>query len=410
MSAFTKPIIIHTDGPSTILERVPLSSGIQGQFNENWLQNILFENPLSLPIKEIDPHAGALISVCMELETGAGPADILYVTKTGQLVLVETKLWRNAEARRVVVAQILDYAKQLTTWSYEDLSRQTAMASKRGPNHLLDCVRELHPDIDEAAFVDGVNRSLKTGDFLLIIAGDGIRYGAESLVAFIENFGNLRFGLAIVEVAAYQLPNVGFLLQPRILAKTEVLQRTVFVGQSIMQAGEIEEPSELNQNDQARLEKNARQAEWFENFWKTYISVLRLDDMQQPSPKPGKSTNIALQMPPGNSQAWINVYVAQSQNIGGVFLTFARALASAPDFYNQLYADREEIGKVVDGLSWECKADGKVFIEAPTIKLGDLDDEANRLHVLSYLAEQTNKMVNAFRHRLETLSKERLTV
>lgn len=94
-----------------------------------------------MPFKKIDPHAGALISVCMELDTGAGPANILYVKKTGQLVLVETKLWRNAEARRVVVAQILDYAKQLATWSYEDLIRQTGMASKRCPSHLLDCVR-----------------------------------------------------------------------------------------------------------------------------------------------------------------------------------------------------------------------------------------------------------------------------
>jgi hypothetical protein len=346
----------------------------------------------------------------MELNTGsgAGLADILYVTKSGQLVLVETKLWRNAEARREVVAQILDYAKQLTTWKYEDLSRETAVASKRGPSHLLDCVRELHPKLDEASFVDGINRSLRTGDFLLIIAGDGIRYGAESLVAFIENFGNLRFRLAIVEVAAYQLPNIGFLLQPRILAKTEVLQRTVFIGQSIAQIGEIEEQSDPLQVDNDRSEKNNQLAAWFENFWKEYIAVLRLDDMQQPPPRPGKSTNIALQMPPGNSQAWISVFVAKSQNIGGVFLTFAGAFANAPDFYNQLYADREEIAKAVEGLSWECGANGKVWIKVPTIKLGDLEDESNRHRVVSYLAEQTNKMVNVFRHRLEALSKERL--
>lgn len=410
MSAFTKPIMIHRDGPSTMLERVSLSGAARGAFDERWLQQILFENPHSLPIKEIDPHAGNLIPVCMELETGAGPADIFYVTKTGQLVLVETKLWRNSEARRTVVVQILDYAKQLTSWSYEDLSRQTAIASKRGPGHLIDCVRKADPELDDAAFEDGINRSLKIGDFILIIAGDGIRDGAESLVAFIERYGNLRFSLALVEVAAYKLPDSAILLQPRILAKTEILQRTVFIGQSASQIAEAEAESQATPEDADRLAKNAKLAAWFEQFWTEYLAVLRLDDVQQPTPtKPGRSTNIYLQVPPGNAQAWISPYIAQSQNQGGVFLTFAKALASAPDLYQALYADREEIAKVVPSLTWEQGNDGKIWIQAPSIPLGNLDDAANRQRVVTYLANQTNAMVNAFRHRLDALCRDRLT-
>jgi hypothetical protein len=416
-SAFTKPFVIRSDGTATMLERVPLSSGIDGRFNEEWLQKALFSNPLSLPIKEIDPHAGELIPVCMEMETGAGPADILYVTKTGQLVLVETKLWRNAEARREVVAQIIDYAKQLSTWSYEDLSRQTAMASKLGPDYLVSCVRKAYPDLNEtefeaefgAGFVDGINRSLKTGDFLLIIAGDGIRSGAEALVDFIDRYGNLHFKLALVEIAAYRLSEDEILLQPRILAKTELLRRTVFVVQATSQLTEVEEEAEGSPVDAAKLAKNAQLAAWFEQFWRGYIEVLRLDDMQQPPPsRPARSTNMSLQMPPGNSQAWISAYIAQSQNTGGVFLTFAKSLASGPDLYDALYAEREEIAKVAPGLSWEKGADGKVWIQVPDIELGDLEDRANRQRVVVYLADQTNRMVNAFRHRLEALCRERL--
>lgn len=46
---------------------------------------------------------------------------MLYVTPTGRLAVVEAKLWRNPEARRKVIAQILDYAKELSRWSYETI-------------------------------------------------------------------------------------------------------------------------------------------------------------------------------------------------------------------------------------------------------------------------------------------------
>ena len=51
-----------------------------------------------------------------ELKTPAGPIDNFMVTPSGLPVLVECKLWRNPEARRQVVGQILDYAKELSRW------------------------------------------------------------------------------------------------------------------------------------------------------------------------------------------------------------------------------------------------------------------------------------------------------
>ena len=142
MSAFANPFVINADGQVVGLERIPLSSGSEGIFTEKHLQSALFQNPQSLPVREIDPHIGTLVPICMEVETGSGPADILYVTLTGQIVLVETKLWRNPESRREVVAQILDYAKELTKWTYDDLDRAAAIASKSGPGYLLRVFRK----------------------------------------------------------------------------------------------------------------------------------------------------------------------------------------------------------------------------------------------------------------------------
>ncbi len=83
-----------------------------------------------------------------------------------RLVLIEDKLIRNPEARREVVAQILDYAAVL-----EVLDPQ-AVIEKAGPEDqqwLEDQVPQLR-------------RILATSDFLLLIAGDDIHAGAIQLV------------------------------------------------------------------------------------------------------------------------------------------------------------------------------------------------------------------------------------
>ena len=46
--------------------------------------------------------------------------DILAVTETGRLILVECKLWKNPQARREVLAQVIEYASLLQTLSYSD--------------------------------------------------------------------------------------------------------------------------------------------------------------------------------------------------------------------------------------------------------------------------------------------------
>ena len=352
-----------------------------------------------MPVQEIDPHIGKLIPVCTEIETGAGPADILFVTPTGKIVLVETKLWRNPNARREVVAQILDYAKQLTAWSYDDLAREAAIASKNGPDYLSNCLKAY--GVEEQGFVDGINRSLKIGDFLLLIVGDGIRTGAESLVAFIERYGNLRFGLGLIEVAAYRLPDHSVLLQPRILAKTEVLQRTVLIGAS--GAIDLEQVASVEDAETARNSDSA----WFESFWTEYMTALRLDDPLQPLPtKPAKWTNIFFGVPPGAGSAWISAYIAQSSGVAGVYLTFAKSLNNLDVFYTRLLEQKEDIERAFGAqLSWERKGD-KIYIGAPNASFQNLNLPADRDRTITHLADMTNRMVNVFRHRLDAITRE----
>lgn len=89
------------------------------------LQALVHAHPEALPIAEIDQQFVGALAICRELQlAGAGAVDNFLITQNGLPVLVECKLWRNPEARREVVGQILDYAKVLSRWSVADLERE----------------------------------------------------------------------------------------------------------------------------------------------------------------------------------------------------------------------------------------------------------------------------------------------
>ena len=98
-------IIQHADGSTLNAQRLPL--GETAGHDEAWLRDQLFDNPQCLPVNDLDPSFGPLIPLCRELRTEAGPVDIAYINQHGLLTLVECKLWRNPEARRKVVAQVI---------------------------------------------------------------------------------------------------------------------------------------------------------------------------------------------------------------------------------------------------------------------------------------------------------------
>jgi hypothetical protein len=190
------------------LARLPFA-GAGSQYDESHIRDLVFAHPEILPVAEIDPNYGRLIPVCRELRTPAGPIDAVFVNERGLLTLVECKLWRNPQARREVIGQILDYAKELGRWQYEDVQREVSRALKRPGNSLFELVREGHPAVVEDVFVDAVARCLRTDRFLLLIVGDGIREGVENMVTFLQEHAGLHFTFGLVEVALFEPPNGG---------------------------------------------------------------------------------------------------------------------------------------------------------------------------------------------------------
>src|SRR5262249_19566695 len=78
-------------------------------------------------------------------------------------------------------------------------------------------------------FVDAVSRSLREGRFLVLIAGDGIREGVQSLTDLVNRSATKAFSFGLIEVALYRFGNDRFVVQPRILAETEIIERRMTI-------------------------------------------------------------------------------------------------------------------------------------------------------------------------------------
>jgi hypothetical protein len=156
-------------------------------FKEEWLQNAVIADP------------ELVISACREAGLTderwwpwvreypieeVGSIDVLLVSESGRVAIVETKLSYNREGRRSVLAQVLDYAVHLP----EEVERRPV--SGLPPNL---------PVSDKA-----VQERIEQGDFLLVVAGDRLDSRAVKLSRSLLGDHLLNeWELALVELAIF---------------------------------------------------------------------------------------------------------------------------------------------------------------------------------------------------------------
>ena len=203
-------------------------SGQKPAYDEALIRDVIDRCPGLLPTHEVDLGFKDMQPVCVELPVRtrhqpnrAGYIDNLLINRDGKVCLVECKLWRNAEAARKVVAQILDYAAGLSTWSYKELREAVAT---RYPKEVGDSIaaRVLGAkttDDERDEFAQAVEASLRRGNFLLLIAGDGIRPEVREMARLLEGQPMLSFVLALVELEIYAAEGgqAPYYVQPRML-------------------------------------------------------------------------------------------------------------------------------------------------------------------------------------------------
>ena len=219
------------DGPDAagrMLKPLPVDSKT---FQEDWLQEVLFRHPHILPVEELDDAYAPPIALGREIAN----IDDLFISPSGLSTIVETKLWRNAEAHRTVVAQILEYARTLAEWSYQDLDgavqRYTAKRFGKSKSIYQIVKSEMRGlDVDELEFQQRVQDGLANGRFALVIVGDRIYPAATQLAEIIESAPHLEFSIGLVELRCVRLHDADewpLVVMPHVVAKTKEYTRAV---------------------------------------------------------------------------------------------------------------------------------------------------------------------------------------
>ena len=321
-------------------QRIPVSPrGTGAAFDEAALQKLLFRHVQALPLQEIDPAYADAVPVCTELGTSAGFADALYLSPSGRIILAEFKLWKNPEARREVVAQILDYARVLATWGYDDL--QQAVLSRTGQTPFR-IVSDAHNYIQEPVFIDRVVSRLRRGKFLLLIIGDGIREDVEEIVAHVQDHSGLRFNLALIEAAVFRRSGTkDVIIQPRVLARTKNLERTIFVDVPARR-----DPSD----DEEIVTEITPYQEACEQFWTAVLHDLAFGDKLAKVPSPAVDATIYVGIEGSGHGGW-----------GMSFGAFVDRDRSRIGTYLMYRSDQPECKRVFDSIVEDLEADNELF-------------------------------------------------
>ena len=151
-------------------------------------------------------------------------ADLVLVSRSGHLIIVEVKLAQNPDLRdRQVISQVLDYAIAVQESPAEALGRLIEGGT------VVQLIQRHFPDVTEPdELAERLVQRCARGEILMVIAADRVPPGLRGLVEKLaEKFGN-RFDLRVVEIKVFTKsgqPNE-LLLVPQTKARTEVVATT----------------------------------------------------------------------------------------------------------------------------------------------------------------------------------------
>ena len=407
-----------------ILHRVPLgASTTDGGLAESDIHDLLFQFPGALPIAAIDASYANAVAVCRELYTRAGKVDALYVNPLGRLTLAEFKLWRNPQARREVIGQILDYAKELASWRYADLQREVSRALGKRGNVLYDLVRNSDPNASEADFVDNVTRHLQRGEVLLLIVGDGIREDVEDIIGFVQRHSGLHFSLALVEAALYRDGSSRIIVQPRVLARTEIVRRIVVGSDSGSDVTDVAE-DDVSLSDHAEAPDHGRRSaskasprqtsvrdrEQTLRYWTEVLRDFTFTDVTVETPSVTDHTEIYVKVPNPefrHDALRFCAYRLKPSEVG-CFLSRRMDTPSAVRIYAEVESSEEELREVLgdDLQTWEQGGRPRIGFRTNEYGIPGDDESVEFREAVAWMRDHLDRLVSTLRPRLQRMIAE----
>lgn len=198
-------IIVRDQGKAgRVLKSTPYSY-------EDILQRNVSELPNLVPLEAVTDEAVLHVTIGVEWPAGTGAADVILIGSDAVLTIVETKLKRNPEARREVIAQLLEYAAYITEWTIYEIQRRaddflkseqcTSDFRDKSFNEILQSFAEESDETVES-FKGKVEQNLRQGRVRLIVAVDEVGEHAQKIVNFVNSYSS--FDLYLLQISSYE--------------------------------------------------------------------------------------------------------------------------------------------------------------------------------------------------------------
>jgi hypothetical protein len=151
-----------------------------------------------------------------EYSTNYGNIDVLFITKDADIIIIETKLIRNPEAIRSVVAQLVGYIKSM---------------SMEGVDKLLESVNNNKLKLDNdfklsEKFISVLSKNISHGNIYGIIVGDDIHPNLLGLIDSIQSAPHLSFHLNLIKIESYLFDN-NIIISAFNIESTKEIERSV---------------------------------------------------------------------------------------------------------------------------------------------------------------------------------------
>jgi hypothetical protein len=223
------PYIVGLSGSARLWRKTTLR---QLGKDEKYLEALVAADPTLLGL---DPYetgiSGNLVTFRQtRLETPTGREvipDVVLLSESGHVVVVEAKLIDNADLRdRRVVAQVVEYAASVANLDDEAL---LGWLGEEADETWTSFVRRIFPEAASAERLAAtLRRRMQRGEIHLVILCDGAPEGLRDLVRSVAGQAALGdFQLHVVELVPHTAEGIeGILLVPQSVVRTEIVART----------------------------------------------------------------------------------------------------------------------------------------------------------------------------------------
>ena len=347
--------------------------------SEDYLQDYVLENPDIIPVSDIETGTRLLV-LTREFPTSSGPIDAIGIDQLGQVYIIETKLYKNPDKRRVV-AQALDYGASL--WKNYDLERfqidLTNQISKYSNEPLTEMIQKFfHTDDEETNVIfDSMSKNIENGIFRFVVLMDKLHEQLKNLILFINE--NSNFDIYAVEIEYYKIE------------ENEIIIPKLFGG------GVRKSSSIKRDNTVTRSEKAIK----YNQFWQHFFIFLdnENNDFKNKVAPFSNYVDIPIGIPKFNF-----TFCFKKGNHPTILLWLGHFTKEKnEEIYKKLKSHQTELESIFPDLEWydnpENKSKQIMVVRKKEYDFSDKDEE----EVMKWLSETMQKFEKAFYPLIQNL-------